>query len=135
MPIQIEKHCREAPSAEDGTRLLVMRYWPRGVRKDRFDAWYRDLAPSVQLLKAFKDLREISADGRAVGPGHAGWDQLMARYHTEMRDQQESLRELRGRHARGEVFTLLCGCHEPARCHRSHLAGMILEPATYGLEH
>ena len=134
MPIRSLKHCREAPSAEDGTRVLVMRYWPRGVRSDRFDSWYRHLAPSVELLKAFKDLGETSPDAQAVGPGHAGWDQLMARYHAEMCDQQETLRELRERHSAGEVITLLCGCHDHARCHRTHLAGMILEPERFGLE-
>ena len=134
MPIRSLKHCREAPSPEDGTRLLVMRYWPRGVRKDRFDAWYRNLAPSVELLRAFKDLRESTADVEPPGPGHAGWEGLMRRYHAEMRAEQESLRELRERHRGGEVMTLLCGCHDPARCHRTDLASMILEPERYGLE-
>ncbi len=51
MPIRIEKHCRKTPEPKDGTRLLVMRFWPRGVRKERFDAWMRELAPSVELLR------------------------------------------------------------------------------------
>jgi uncharacterized protein YeaO (DUF488 family) len=137
MPILTKKHCREAPLLEDGTRILVMRYWPRGVRKAQFDAWYRDLAPSVDLLREFKDLREISPDSYTAGPGNPDWDQLMARYHVEMRVQQESLRELRElreRHTSGEVITLLCGCHDPARCHRTYLADMILEPEGYDLE-
>ena len=33
IPILIEKHMRQYRSPEDGTRLLVMRYWPRGVRR------------------------------------------------------------------------------------------------------
>ena len=134
MPILTKKHCREAPLLEDGTRILVMRYWPRGVRKAQFDAWCRDLAPSVDLLRAFKALRETSLDSYAEGPGNPGWDRLMARYHTEMCVQQESLRELRERDTAGEVITLLCGCHDPGRCHRTHLANMILEPERYGLE-
>ncbi len=134
MAILTIKHCREAPSPEDGTRILVMRYWPRGMRKERFDAWYRHLAPSADLLKAFKVLRETSPDSYAEGPGDADWDRLMARYHAEMRVQRESLRELGERHTAGEVITLLCGCHDPARCHRTHLANMILDPERYGLE-
>jgi uncharacterized protein YeaO (DUF488 family) len=134
MPILTKKHCREAPLREDGTRILVMRYWPRGLRKARFDVWYRDLAPSADLLRAFKDLRETSPDSYAEGPGDADWDRLMMRYHAEMRIQQESLRELRERHTAGEVITLLCGCHDPARCHRTYLADMILEPEGYDLE-
>ncbi len=134
MPILTKKHCREAPLLEDGTRILIMRYWPRGVRKAQFDAWYRDLAPSADLLRAFKALGETPPDSFALGPGNPGWDRLVARYHTEMRVQQESLRELIERHSAGEVITLLCGCHDPGRCHRTHLANMILEPERYGLE-
>jgi uncharacterized protein YeaO (DUF488 family) len=134
MPILTKKHCREAPLLEDGTRILVMRYWPRGVRKGQFDAWYRDLAPSADLLRAFKDLRAALPDSSTVGPGNPDWDRLMVRYYAEMRVQQESLRELRKRDTAGEVITLLCGCHDPARCHRTHLANMILEPERYGLE-
>jgi uncharacterized protein YeaO (DUF488 family) len=38
----------------DGKRILITRYYPRGIRKDNFDFWYRDLAPSRELLKSFK---------------------------------------------------------------------------------
>lgn len=39
----------------DGTRILVTRYYPRGIRKEKFDRWYRELSPSAKLLKSFKD--------------------------------------------------------------------------------
>ncbi len=41
----------EEPSAEDGTRVLVDRVWPRGLRKDaaRLDEWAKDVAPSTDL--------------------------------------------------------------------------------------
>lgn len=41
----------DAPSAEDGARVLVDRVWPRGLRKDaaRLDEWARDAAPSTGL--------------------------------------------------------------------------------------
>ncbi len=48
MPIHTRKHCRETPEPEDGTRILTMRFWPRGVRRERFDAWMRELAPSAE---------------------------------------------------------------------------------------
>ncbi len=134
MPILTMKHCREVPEPGDGTRILTMRYWPRGVRKERFHAWYRHLAPSAELLKTFKAFREAPPEGFAEGPGNPTWDRFMERYHEEMRDQQESLRELRRRHEAGETITLLCGCHDPARCHRTTLASMILEPERFGFE-
>jgi uncharacterized protein YeaO (DUF488 family) len=39
------------PAPEDGTRVLVDRIWPRGMRKDiaRLDEWVRDVAPSSEL--------------------------------------------------------------------------------------
>ncbi len=37
MPIQT-KRIFDPPAHADGHRLLVMRVWPRGVRKERVDA-------------------------------------------------------------------------------------------------
>ena len=39
------------PVPEDGTRVLVDRVWPRGLRKDvaRLDDWAKDAAPSSEL--------------------------------------------------------------------------------------
>ena len=41
----------EEPAPENGTRLLVDRVWPRGLRKDaaRLDDWAKDVAPSAEL--------------------------------------------------------------------------------------
>src|SRR3954451_23159602 len=38
-------------SPEDGTRVLVDRVWPRGMRKEdaHLDEWMRDIAPSTEL--------------------------------------------------------------------------------------
>jgi uncharacterized protein YeaO (DUF488 family) len=40
---------------EDGTRILVDRIWPRGIRKDAgaFDEWAKNAAPSAELRKWF----------------------------------------------------------------------------------
>jgi uncharacterized protein YeaO (DUF488 family) len=39
------------PQPEDGTRVLVDRIWPRGLRKDaaHLDEWAKDVAPSSEL--------------------------------------------------------------------------------------
>jgi uncharacterized protein YeaO (DUF488 family) len=41
----------EQADPQDGTRVLVDRLWPRGLRKDaaRFDEWAKDVAPSSEL--------------------------------------------------------------------------------------
>lgn len=45
------KRIYEAPSANDGTRVLVDRLWPRGVTKERaaLDMWLKEVAPSPDL--------------------------------------------------------------------------------------
>ena len=50
--------CKRAylpPDPADGTRVLVDRLWPRGVRKEaaRIDWWAKDLAPSDALRRWF----------------------------------------------------------------------------------
>ena len=41
----------DEPNADDGTRVLVDRLWPRGMSKTRaeLDEWYPAVAPSKQL--------------------------------------------------------------------------------------
>ena len=41
----------DAPSPDDGARVLVDRVWPRGLRKDAalLDEWAKDVAPSTEL--------------------------------------------------------------------------------------
>jgi len=47
------KRVYEAPSPQDGARVLVDRLWPRGLTSDgaALDAWLKDLAPSHDLRK------------------------------------------------------------------------------------
>lgn len=49
------KRAYEKPSASDGTRVLVERLWPRGVKKEAaaLDAWLKDVAPSDALRRWF----------------------------------------------------------------------------------
>ena len=68
--------------ASDGVRVLVMRFWPRGVRKAHVDEWNRDVAPSRDLVFAFK---------RHGLP----WRKYVKRYRAELRP--EALAALRAR--------------------------------------
>ena len=54
MSIRI-KRVYEEPDADDGTRILVDRLWPRGLTKEkaRVDLWLKDVAPSTDLRKWF----------------------------------------------------------------------------------
>jgi uncharacterized protein YeaO (DUF488 family) len=49
------KRVYEPPEAADGTRFLVERLWPRGMRKEALslDGWFKDVAPSDALRRWF----------------------------------------------------------------------------------
>lgn len=49
------KRVYDAPTADDGVRVLVDRLWPRGVRKDALPLaeWNRDVAPTPALRTWF----------------------------------------------------------------------------------
>lgn len=120
MPIRT-KRWNDPAEPEDGYRLLVCRYRPRGVRKEdeRWDAWCNALAPSV----------ELHAD--AYGKNEAGepiaWDAYVVRYLEEMKRQRFWIEGFAKRVREGETITLLCSsaCVDPARCHRTLLADML----------
>jgi len=102
-------------SRDDGTRVLVMRLWPRGIRKDRVDVWLKELGPVVPLLRAFLD-EKIT------------WAQYRPRYlkGLERPEAREQLAIVRAAAKKGRV-TLLCGCADENRCHRSLLRAYLLD--------
>jgi uncharacterized protein YeaO (DUF488 family) len=111
----------ESASEDDGLRVLVMRRWPRGVRKDAVDTWLKDAAPSRELLDAYN---------------HAGleWDEFERRYRAEILTERPAvLQELRGLEAEHGTVTLLCFERIPPaeHCHRLVLLEL-LTPERHG---
>lgn len=49
------KRVYEEPAADDGSRILVDRLWPRGLTKEKagVDLWLKEIAPSTELRKWF----------------------------------------------------------------------------------
>jgi uncharacterized protein YeaO (DUF488 family) len=90
-----------------------MRYWPRGVKKDKIDVWYKDLGTPKELIKAWK-------------AGKATWPELKKQYLADLKDdgKQALIRDL-ARRAKKEKITLLCGCRDPNTCHRMILKEQI----------
>jgi uncharacterized protein YeaO (DUF488 family) len=103
------------PAPEDGHRVLIMRLWPRGIRKERVDTWLKELGPVPSLLRAFLDERIT-------------WAQYVPRYLAglERPEAQAAIAEVRRRAREGRV-TLLCGCEDEQRCHRSLLRAYLLD--------
>jgi uncharacterized protein YeaO (DUF488 family) len=79
---------------EHGTRVLVDRLWPRGVRKAAapVDAWCKDVAPSTELRKWYGHRPERFGEFRR-------------RYGRELRDSDHrgAIGELRGLVSQGPV--------------------------------
>ncbi len=121
-PVPIKtKRWNDPVEPDDGQRLLVCRYRPRGVKRDAetWDAWVKELAPSPELLADYygKERPPIS------------WSEYRERYLAEMERERYRLRGLAGIVARGETITLLCSsaCVDPERCHRTLLATLITQ--------
>ena len=115
------KRWNDPAEPDDGFRLLVCRYRPRGLPKadETWDAWWKDLGPS----------RELHAEVYGKHGPPIGWGEFARRYRDEMKEQGELIGELARRVAAGETLTLLCSsaCVDPARCHRTLLKGLIEE--------
>ena len=101
---------------DDGLKVLVTRYWPRGVRKGRVDLWLKGLGPAPGLIKEWK-------------AGSIGWDEFKRRYAAEFKEPEkkrlfEELFET-VRSAKTGV-TLLCACRaDEPMCHRAILSSML----------
>jgi uncharacterized protein YeaO (DUF488 family) len=67
------KRAYESPSTRDGSRFLVDRLWPRGIRKANLEveACLKDLGPSVALRRWF-------------GHDPKKWDVFRKRYFAEL---------------------------------------------------
>ena len=111
------KRIYEPIGPDDGERVLIMRLWPRGIRKEHVSVWLKELGPVPALLRAYLDER-------------ISWEQYVPRYLAglERPEAQAAIAEVRRRGA-GARITLLCGCPDEARCHRSLLKAYLLDSA------
>ena len=114
LPIRI-KRAYEPASPEDGTRVLVDRISPRGLRKAdaAIDHWAKEIAPSTELRKWF---------------GHAPerWDEFRSRYERELRQRLDQVEQLRALASKGTV-TLLFSAHDEMRNNAVALRDILLK--------
>lgn len=77
------KRVYEDVDADDGTRVLVDRVWPRGIAKEKLkaDLWMKDIAPSTDLRKWFNHDR-------------SRWEPFKERYFTELAESPALIDEL-----------------------------------------
>ena len=113
--IQI-KRAYEPPLDVDGTRILIDRLWPRGVKKEALalNQWAKELAPSTELRQWF-------------GHDPALWPEFRQRYAAELRPHAELLESLRAM-ARQGTITMVYGCHEEAYNNAVDMREFLLTP-------
>lgn len=86
------KRAYDAPSPDDGLRILVERLWPRGLTKERaaVDLWMKDLAPSPELRRWFNH-------------DPARWEDFRKCYRAELHQKKDAVEELRQKSRSGTV--------------------------------
>jgi len=89
------KRVYENAEANDGTRFLVERLWPRGMKKEelKMEAWLKDVAPSDGLRKWF-----------AHDP--LKWKEFQKRYRAELESNPNAWKPLLESAKRGDVTLL-----------------------------
>jgi uncharacterized protein YeaO (DUF488 family) len=118
MPIHTRRW-DDPPGTDEGLRILVTRYRPRGLPKsaETWDLWLPQLGPSKELHAAV-----YAKTGLGIS-----WDVYFSRYRREMLGQVDEIKKLADRVNAGEIITLLCSsqCIRESRCHRSVLKELI----------
>src|SRR5690348_10883464 len=109
------KRAYEPPTPDDGTRILIDRLWPRGLKKSdaALDQWMKDIAPSTELRTWF-------------GHDPARWAEFRHRYAEEVRGKAHLLDELRTLARQGPI-TLVYSAHDEAHNDAVVLRELLLE--------
>lgn len=112
--------------AGEGPRIGTVRRPPRGVpkadfaKRDFYDAWLPNLAPSEALLK--------QAQAAIAGDDERAWKQFVRRYRAEMKTpDHRALLDTLAALSQTANFSVGCYCAEEARCHRSVLRALLEE--------
>ncbi len=110
------KRVYDAPSPDDGYRVLVDRLWPRGLTKERAaaDVWLRDIGPSNDLRKWY-------------GHDVARWPEFRERYRAELASRPAPLQELRAIASEHGTVTLLYGAKDEEHNQAVVLAEVLAE--------
>src|ERR1700755_1290487 len=99
------KRVYEAADKDDGTRVLVDRLWPRGLRKESagLALWLKDIPPSPAL-------------GTWFGHDPARFEEFSRRYRGELAGNEDAVGRIAGLLKSGRV-TLLYAAHDTVHNH------------------
>ncbi len=110
-------------ASDEGLRIGTVRRPPRGVLKSEYasrnyyDVWLPNLAPSEQLLKAGRSVKD-----------EADWRSFVKRYRSEMsRAENSRVLDLLAALSHQTNFSVGCYCNDEQHCHRSVLRQLLAE--------
>ena len=110
----------------EGLRIGTVRRPPRGVpkadfaRRNFYDVWLPNLAPSEALLKQARAATRQD-DAR-------DWRQFVRRYRMEMKaPEHRALLDTLAALSHHAEFSVGCYCADESRCHRSVLRSLLAE--------
>lgn len=101
---------------DDGIRILITRYHPRGIDRSEYCLWLNTLAPSKELLKQWKN-------------GEITWDEFERKLLFMLNDIEDngSLRDAICGLLLFTNVTLLCYEKDGEKCHRYAVRDWIME--------
>jgi len=100
-PLMINiKRVYDKAEKTDGTRLLVERLWPRGIKKEslQIENWLKDVGPTTELRKWFSHDPEK-------------WDEFRRRYFAELQANPDAWKPILTAVRQGAV-TLIYSSHD-----------------------
>lgn len=102
-------------------RCLITRYHPRGIKKDRYNRWLKELSPSPKLLSDYRE-------------GRVDWDRFKENLISELKSNSESLNAINSlrKQAKLDNVTLLCYEKDDKPCHRYIVKELIDKPEELG---
>ena len=112
----------QARAAREGLRIGTVRRPPRGVpksdyaKRDFYDVWLPDLAPSDALLKS----------AQAAAENEKTWQAFTRKFRAELsRPEAKHLLDLLAALSHTTDLSVGCYCADEARCHRSVLRELL----------
>lgn len=112
----------EPVERDDGYRVLITRFYPRGVQRSHFDEWVSILSPRPELLFGYKE-------------GKIGWDSFKDSFVSQLRNDIGSLDAILALYdlSRKRDITLLCFERSGSPCHRHIVRDVIENPTLIGV--
>jgi uncharacterized protein YeaO (DUF488 family) len=137
------KSLKEPTEDSDGLRILIARYRPRYLpkQKENWDQWWKELAPSRDLWKSYIKDKEIGwpeyerqyIDEIKNNPGSVHLLQIVSSFVNGNGDGSKYVQQEQEQQKRYDLIqkcdtlTLLCHCKDEKYCHRSIVKEMILK--------